>query len=246
MAIDALLSIKNVNVHYASSHVLHDVSLEVGKSPLGLLGRNGMGKTTLCSAIMGLTPISGGEVWFKGQNISDAAPEIRAGLGMGYVPQGRRIFRSLSVEEHLKMMEEKGGSWTLQRVYDLFPRLAERRQNLGDRLSGGEQQMLAISRALLTNPDLLILDEPTEGLAPAIVSDVIELLVQLSRDGMSIFLVEQNLHAALESVKDVAIMVGGELADILPAEQLEKDSSLQKKHLGLEPGQDIQKETGNE
>ena len=236
MATDPLLSVQGLEVHYGSSHVLQGIDLAVGRAPLGMLGRNGMGKTTLCAALMGLTPTSGGSLRFDGTNITGATPETRAQAGIGYVPQGRRIFRSLSVEEHLTMVERKGGAWTLERIYETFPRLKERRRNLGQRLSGGEQQMLAISRALMLNPKLLLLDEPTEGLAPAIVSDLIDLLRTLSEQGMAILLVEQNIHAALAVVEEVAIMVNGRIVERLPAAALEADPRLQKRHLGLEPG----------
>jgi branched-chain amino acid transport system ATP-binding protein len=237
MATEALLSIKKLHVKYGSSHILHGINLDVDLASMGMLGRNGMGKTTLCAAIMGLVPAASGSIHFNGQDITDAKPETRARLGIGYVPQGRRIFRSLSVEEHLRIMQGKGGSWTIERVYDTFPPLKERRRNLGDQLSGGEQQMLAISRALMLDPKLLVLDEPTEGLAPAIVSDVINLVKQLSTDGIGILLVEQNMHAALAAAQNVAIMVNGVIVEALPASDLENDPDLQKRHLGIEPGQ---------
>lgn len=236
MAIDGLLEIEDVDLHYGSSHVLHGVSLNVGSRPLGILGRNGMGKTSLCQTIMGLHPNSRGYIKFDGQDMTRMAPEKRAQAGIGYVPQGRRVFRSLSVDEHFKIVERKNGDWTIDRVYETFPRLKERRRNLGDKLSGGEQQMLAIGRALLLNPKLLVLDEPTEGLAPAIVSDVIELIGNIAREGIAVLLVEQNMHAALAAVQDVAIMVGGEVVETMTADALEGDLGMQKRHLGLEPG----------
>lgn len=234
---EALLRINNLDLRYGSSHVLHGVSLQLGQTPLGILGRNGMGKTSLCQAIMGLHPSSGGTISFNGENITQLTPEKRAQMGIGYVPQGRRVFRSLTVEEHLGIMARKGGDWSIDRVYETFPRLKERRRNLGDRLSGGEQQMLAIGRALLLNPKLMVLDEPTEGLAPAIVSDVIDLIGLISREGIAVLLVEQNMHAALTAVQDVAIMVGGEVIETCPADTLRNDQAMQKRHLGLEPGQ---------
>lgn len=236
MSNDTLLQLKGVDLHYGSSHVLHDVNLNVGDKPLGILGRNGMGKTSLCQTIIGLHPNSAGQIIFDGTNLTNMPPEKRAQLGIGYVPQGRRVFRSLTVEEHLRIMERKGGSWSVDRVYETFPRLKERRKNLGNKLSGGEQQMLAIGRALLLNPKLLVLDEPTEGLAPAIVSDVIDLIKQVCKEGIAVVLVEQNLNAALSAVTDVAIMVGGEVVEIMPAEVLGADKDLQKRYLGLEQG----------
>lgn len=237
MATEALLQVEAVNLHYGSSHVLHGLSLHVDDRPLGILGRNGMGKTSLCQAVMGLNRCTTGTIRFAGEDITQLPSEKRAQLGLGYVPQGRRVFRSLSVDEHLRIVSRKGGSWSMERVYETFPRLKERRNNLGDRLSGGEQQMLAIGRALLLNPKLLILDEPTEGLAPAIVSDVIDLIRKVAREGIAVMLVEQNMHAALAAVEDVAIMVGGEVVDTCTAKALENDPDLQKRHLGLEPVQ---------
>lgn len=237
MATDTLLEIRGLELRYGSSHVLHGVDLDLGGRPLAILGRNGMGKTSLCNAILGLNPHSAGTIRFDGKELTGLAPEKRAKLGIGYVPQGRRVFRSLTVEEHLRIVARRDGEWTIDRVYDTFPRLKERCRNLGNALSGGEQQMLAIGRALLLNPRLLVLDEPTEGLAPAIVSDVVDLINLVSNEGMSVLLVEQNLHAALASVKDVAIMVGGEIVERISAQALEQDTAMQKRHLGLEPGQ---------
>jgi branched-chain amino acid transport system ATP-binding protein len=234
MTTDPLLEISGVNLRYGSSHVLHDVTLQLGERPLGILGRNGMGKTSLCNAIIGLAPHFSGSIRLDGVELTGLAPERRAKLGIGYVPQGRRIFRSLSVEEHLGIVAQKGGDWTIERVYETFPRLKERRRNFGDRLSGGEQQMLAISRALLLNPRLLVLDEPTEGLAPAIVSDVVTLVRQVAQEGIAVLMVEQNLHAALKAVEDVAIMVGGEIVERMTAQELESDPATQKRHLALE------------
>lgn len=237
MITDTLLEMKGIDLHYDSSHVLHCVDLILGQRPLGILGRNGMGKTSLCQTLIGLHPHSAGQIIFDGVDVSRFPAEKRARMGIGYVPQGRRVFRSLTVEEHLKIVARKGGDWTIDRIYQTFPRLLERRRNLGDRLSGGEQQMLAISRALLLNPKLMVLDEPTEGLAPAIVSDVVDLVRQISSEGIAVMMVEQNLHAALVAVDDVAIMVGGEVVETMTAHALAHDTAMQKRHLGLEPGQ---------
>lgn len=237
MGTETLLQIKGLDLRYGSSHVLHDVNLQLGSKPLGILGRNGMGKTSLCNAIMGLHPHSAGAILFNGVDMTGMAPEKRAQMGIGYVPQGRRVFRSLTVEEHLRIVAQKGGDWSIERVYETFPRLKERRRNLGDRLSGGEQQMLAIGRALLLNPRLIVMDEPTEGLAPAIVADVIDLIKMISGEGIAVMLVEQNLHAALAAVEDVAIMVGGQVVEEMSGAALENDPAMQKRHLGLEPGQ---------
>jgi len=236
MTTEPLLRLRNINLHYGSSHVLHDVSLDLGDRPLGILGRNGVGKTSICNAIFGLAPITSGQILLGDQDLSNLSPEKRAQAGLGYVPQGRRIFRSLTVEEHLRILERKRAAWNIERIYETFPRLKERRRNLGDRLSGGEQQMLAISRALLLNPKVLVLDEPTEGLAPAIVKTVIDLIKQIASEGAAILLVEQNLHAALSAVEDVALVVGGEVIENVTAETLGNDANMQKKHLGLDAG----------
>lgn len=231
---DICLQISNVDLFYGASHVLHGIDLTLDKQPLAILGRNGMGKTSLCNTILGLQPNAGGSIKFFGTELVGLSPEKRANLGIGYVPQGRRVFRSLTVEEHFKIVEQKNGNWTKDRVYDTFPRLKERRKNYGDRLSGGEQQMLAIGRALLLNPKLIVFDEPTEGLAPAIVEDVINLVQKISEEGIAVLLVEQNMHAALKAVDQVAIMVGGQVVESMTAEALKNDVRLQKQHLGLE------------
>ena len=229
-----ILQISRLNLHYGSSHVLHDVNLELGDCPLGILGRNGMGKSSLCNTIIGFHPNTSGQIYFKGKDISKLAPEQRALEGIGLVPQGRRVFRSLTVDEHLRLVNNKRSAWTMERVYQTFPRLKERKRNLGDRLSGGEQQMLAIGRALLLNPVLMILDEPTEGLAPAIVDDVIRLIKLIASEGMAVLMVEQNMHAALNAVQDVAIMVGGEIIELMTADELGSKPDLQRRHLGID------------
>ncbi|GAC1400600.1 MAG: hypothetical protein NVSMB52_14200 [Chloroflexota bacterium] len=176
---DTTLVVQDLHVSYGQARILHGVDIAVGKNPRALLGRNGMGKTTLCAAIMGLVPASAGSITFRGEQITGWKPHRIASLGIGYVPQGRRIFPSLTVDEHFRLVEKKGpkqGAWTVSRVYELFPRLAERKKNGAGALSGGEQQMLAIGRALLTNPQLLIMDEPSEGLAQVIVEHLLETL----------------------------------------------------------------------
>ena len=174
---DALLTVEGLNAYYGSAHVLQDVSFELGEQAVAVIGRNGMGKTTLCAAIMGLSPPRvTGSVLFEGHELVGRPSHKIAGIGIGYVPQGRRLFPSLSVDEHLRMVSGRDGTrrWTTEQVYELFPRLAERKRNGGAQLSGGEQQMLAIGRALVTNPKLLIMDEPSEGLAPTIIEMLIE------------------------------------------------------------------------
>jgi uncharacterized protein (UPF0261 family)/ABC-type branched-subunit amino acid transport system ATPase component len=200
-----------------------------------VVGRNGMGKTTLCKTIMGLLRASGGSVRVRGDDITRLSPARIAQAGVGYVPQGRRLWRSLSVAEHLSLAAGmRRGAWTIDRIYETFPRLAERRDHGGGQLSGGEQQMLAISRALLTNPHLLIMDEPTEGLAPVIVAQVEEMLVGLGEDGdMSVLVIEQNIGVATAISKNVAIMVNGRVNRIIDSTRLAADRELQQRLLGV-------------
>ena len=234
----ALLAVDGLNAFYAGAHVLHDVSFRVGGESVAIIGRNGMGKTTLCAAIMGLTPPRAtGSVQFEGQELLGRPSYRIARAGIGYVPQGRRLFPSLTVEEHLKIsvVRNPNGGWTPERVYDLFPRLAERRKNGGAQLSGGEQQMLAIGRALLGNPKLLIMDEPSEGLAPTVIETMVETLGRLEQEGLAILLIEQNLGVATAVAARQLIMVGGELAHETTATQLSGDAELQRRFLGVEP-----------
>jgi branched-chain amino acid transport system ATP-binding protein len=234
---DVLLAVEGLNAYYGSAPVVQDVSFELGEQALAIVGRNGMGKTTLCAAIMGLTPPrSSGSVRFDGHELVGKAPYRIAGLGIGYVPQGRRLFPSLTVDEHLRIAASRnGGRWTMERVYDLFPRLAERKRNGGAQLSGGEQQMLAIGRALVTNPKLLIMDEPSEGLAPAIIEMLIETFKRLEEEGLQILLIEQNLGVATALAERQLIMVGGEIAAETTAKELSGDAELQRRYLGVEP-----------
>jgi uncharacterized protein (UPF0261 family)/ABC-type branched-subunit amino acid transport system ATPase component len=213
---------------------LQGVDLRLDTGALSVVGRNGMGKTTLCKAIMGLVPVASGSISFHGQPLVGRSPADIARAGIGYVPQGRRLWRSLTVEEHLKMVERKGGAWTIERIFSTFPRLAERRGNGGAQLSGGEQQMLAISRALLMNPKLLVMDEPTEGLAPVIVAQLEELLVQLAQDGeIDVLVIEQNIGVACAIADTVAIMVNGRINRSAPAHELAADRELQQRLLGV-------------
>ncbi|MEM7378079.1 MAG: ABC transporter ATP-binding protein, partial [Pseudomonadota bacterium] len=194
----ATLQIRGLNVYYGASHALQGVDLSLEQGVLSVVGRNGMGKTTLCKTIMGLVPASSGSITFGGQNLLGRTPAEIARLGIGYVPQGRRLWPSLTVDEHLRLVATDG-TWSVDRIYSTFPRLAERRDNGGGQLSGGEQQMLAISRALLQNPTLLVMDEPTEGLAPVIVTQVEEMLVNLADEGdIEVLVIEQNIGVATE------------------------------------------------
>jgi branched-chain amino acid transport system ATP-binding protein len=235
---DPLLSVEDLNAYYGSAHVLQGVSFELGEQALAIVGRNGMGKTTLCAAIMGISPPrASGSIRFEGHELVGRSSHRIAGLGIGYVPQGRRLFPSLSVDEHLRMVAggDGGSRWTVSRVYDLFPRLAERKRNGGAQLSGGEQQMLAIGRALVTNPKLLIMDEPSEGLAPAIIEMLIETFRKLEQEGLRILLIEQNLGVATSLAERQLVMVGGEIAVETTALELGGSPELQRRYLGVEP-----------
>jgi branched-chain amino acid transport system ATP-binding protein len=234
---DALLAVEGLDAFYGPAHVLHDVSFELGEQAVAIVGRNGMGKTTLCASIMGITPPRAtGSIRFEGRELIGRPSYRIAGRGIGYVPQGRRLFPSLSVDEHLRMVSGRnGGRWSIDRVYELFPRLAQRKRNGGAQLSGGEQQMLAIGRALLLNPKLLIMDEPSEGLAPAIIEMLIETFRRLEADGLRILLIEQNLGVATALAERQLVMIGGEIAAETTAEKLSADSELQRRYLGVEP-----------
>ena len=229
-----LLEISDLNVFYGQSHALQGVNLSLHSGILSVVGRNGMGKTTLCKSILGFQSVASGSVSFDGQSIIGLSSFEIARFGIGYVPQGRRLWNSLTVHEHLKLVEEKGSAWTVERVYGIFPQLAERKSNGGSQLSGGEQQMLAIGRALLKDPQLLIMDEPTEGLAPVIVNQVEELLVRLSEESrIGILLIEQNIGVACSVAKSVAIMVNGKINRIIDADILATDKDLQQSLLGV-------------
>jgi branched-chain amino acid transport system ATP-binding protein len=230
------LAVEDLNGYYGRAHILQGVSFEVGDESVAVVGRNGMGKTTLCAAIMGLLPRATGSIRFQGEELLGKASYKIAGSGIGYVPQGRRLFPSLSTEEHLRMLGAGNGDgrWTIDRIYDLFPRLTERRKVSAARLSGGEQQMLAIGRALLTNPKLLIMDEPSEGLAPAVIESLVLTFRKLEEEGLRIFLVEQNLGVATSLAERQLIMVGGQIAAEATAEQLATDAEMQRRYLGVE------------
>ena len=229
-----ILEIRDLNVFYGQSHALQGVNLTLGHGVLSVVGRNGMGKTTLCKAILGLEPVASGNIAFAGQSLNGRAPAEIARMGIGYVPQGRRLWRSLTVDEHLRLVEKRGGTWTRERIYATFPRLAERRSNGGAQLSGGEQQMLAISRALLLNPRLLVMDEPTEGLAPVIVQQVEDMLIRLGQEGdVDVLVIEQNIGVACEVAEQVAIMVNGRINRIMDSGLLSGDRDLQQALLGV-------------
>jgi uncharacterized protein (UPF0261 family)/ABC-type branched-subunit amino acid transport system ATPase component len=229
------LEVRGLDVYYGHSHALQGVDLTLESGVFSVVGRNGMGKTTLCKTIMGLLRASGGSIRVRGQDVTSMSPAGIARLGVGYVPQGRRLWRSLSVDEHLRLAAGiRRGVWTVERIYETFPRLAERKGHGGGQLSGGEQQMLAISRALLTNPHLLVMDEPTEGLAPVIVAQVEEMLVGLGDEGeIAVLVIEQNIGVATAISKNVAIMVNGRINRIIDSSRLSADRDLQQRLLGV-------------
>lgn len=213
-----LLLFKEIHSYYGSSHVLHGVSLDV---PAGLItavvGRNGVGKTTLINVGMGLVPVARGQLLLRGRDLTGMPPEARRELGLALVPQGRRVFRSLTVEEHLRLVKPaRDAPFDLARIYETFPRLRERRTSAAVTLSGGEQSMLAIARALTTNPTILLMDEPTEGLAPLLVDTVRRIVEQLRASGLTVLLVEQNLAFARAVADRIAIMQRGAIDRIIP------------------------------
>ena len=210
----AVLRIDDLQVYYGESHALQGVSLTLERGVLSVVGRNGMGKTTLCNTITGLKRARSGSIRLDGREISALEPHEVHRLGVGYVPQGRRVWPSLTVDEHLRLAAggQRDASWTVERVYQTFPRLAERKTNGGSQLSGGEQQMLAIARALMGRPKLLLLDEPSLGLAPLIVKQIFEVIKELNRtDGLTVFLVEQNAFHALKLAHRGYVMVNGSI-----------------------------------
>ena len=245
---EIMLRVTGLNVYYGRSHALQGVDLTLAHGVLSVVGRNGMGKTTLCKAIMGLTRASSGSIRVRGEEMLGLPPARVARHGVGYVPQGRRLWRSLTVDEHLRMTTARqSGAWTVERVYDAFPRLAERKNTSGAQLSGGEQQMLAISRALITNPRLLIMDEPTEGLAPVIVSQVEEMLVRLGEESdMAILVIEQNIGVATTVSENVAIMVNGRINRIIESRRLAADRELQQRLLGVGRHSDAEPDPADE
>ncbi len=230
-----MLRVEDIHTYYGASHILQGVSLEVPEGEVvALLGRNGAGKTTTLRSIIGLTPPRRGRVLFGEQDITGRRPYALARLGLSYMPESRGIFPSLSVEENLTLVEgRRQGPWTLQGVYELFPRLEERKGNGGAQLSGGEQQMLAIARALLLNPELLILDEPTEGLAPIVVKDIRERLRMVKESGMTVLLVEQNFRFATALADRVYVLGKGTIQWSGSAEAILENEEVQQTWLGV-------------
>lgn len=230
------LYVNDLQTYIGDSHILQGCSLKVEKQCVSLLGRNGMGKTTLLRSIMGLTPPQSGTIRWKNRELIGMAPDKIAKSGIGYVPQGRRLFPSLSVEEHLTLTHRKVESpdgWTPERVFEFFPELADRRKLSGTKLSGGEQQMLAIGRALVTNPNILLLDEPSEGLSPVAIDRVIEICRELMNVNIAILLVEQNIHVAEALAEQIYIMLGGMTVFESEAHVFLEDTELRQKYLGI-------------
>jgi branched-chain amino acid transport system ATP-binding protein len=233
---DDLLAVDDVHGYYGTAHVLEGVSFSMGAEPVALIGRNGMGKSTLCAAIVGLLGRATGSVRLDGKELLGRPAYKIAGAGIGFVPQGRRLFQSLTVDEHLQIVGASSkAAWTPSRVYELFPRLAERKHVSGTSLSGGEQEMLSIGRALLTNPKLLVMDEPSEGLAPTVVETLIETIKDLAAAGMGLLVVEQNLGVATALADRVVVMVSGSVATETTSQELLADPEAQKRFLGVEP-----------
>jgi branched-chain amino acid transport system ATP-binding protein len=239
----SLLTLTNIHTYYGFSHVLHGMSLSVDEAQVvTLLGRNGMGKTTTLRSIMGLTPPKSGEICLCGMPIHQLPIYKIADLRIGYVPQGRRLFKSLTVREHLEVYYRKPsasdvhekGDWTVERVYQFFPRLKERQGNFASELSGGEQQMLAIARALVTNPQLLLMDEPTEGLAPLIVNEIGEIILMIKAEGYSVLLAEQKAKFALRLADEAFILSKGTIVHTGKAADVLNDENILQTYLGVQ------------
>jgi branched-chain amino acid transport system ATP-binding protein len=230
-----MLDVTDLHTYYGDSYVLQGVSLGVARGQVvGVLGRNGMGKTTLIRSIIGFTPPRRGRVVFKGREVTGWPSNRIVGLGLGLVPQGRRVFPSLTVAENLAVAARgNGGPWTVERTMELFPRLRERSENRAGKLSGGEQQMLAIARALMSNPELLLMDEPTEGLAPLLVREVGRVIEKLKREGLSILLVEQNLPLALRLSDRVHVLSRGRIVHSSTPDELWKNDAVKSRYLGV-------------
>jgi branched-chain amino acid transport system ATP-binding protein len=233
------LSLSHIDAYYGDSHVLQDVSFELGEARmLGLLGRNGAGKSTCLSTTVGLLPPRRGEVALFGQKVNGMPTELIAARGVALVPQGRRIFKSLSVRENLvvaarKPTDGKHAPWTIDTVFAMFPRLKERTSQMAAHLSGGEQQMLAIGRALMGNPRVLLMDEPSEGLAPQIVAEVMTTIRKLKQSGLSIVLVEQNPKLVFDVADDIVILNTGRVVVVSTPAALSKDGVDLRQHLGV-------------
>jgi branched-chain amino acid transport system ATP-binding protein len=228
-----LLELRGVRAGYGDAVVLDDVSLSLPEEgSLAVLGRNGVGKSTLLLTVMGMTKVFRGEIFFRSTNITSLPPHLRARLGLGWVAQEREVFPSLSVEENL-LVAARPGRWDLRAVYGLFPRLKERKTNMGNQLSGGEQQMLAIARALMTNPALLLLDEPLEGLAPIVVEELAASLQKLKEDGTAFVLVEQHTELALSLTGEALVIERGAVVHRARSTDFAKDAATLERYVGL-------------
>lgn len=231
-----MLKIIDIHTYYGDSYVLQGISLEVAKGTVvALLGRNGVGKTTLVRSIVGFTPARRGQILFNGKDITHTASYKIVRLHVGLVPQGRRIFPSLTVKENLEIASRRSGAqaWDFEKIFDLFPHLKERQQHRGNELSGGEQQMLAIARALISNPLFLLMDEPTEGLAPVLVREVGEVVRRVKEEGLSIFLVEQNLSFAIRIADDTHVMSKGKIVHSSTPAELWENQEVKEHYLGV-------------
>ena len=231
-----MLKVQGIHSYYGESHILHGVDLEISKGEVVcLLGRNGAGKTTTLRSVMGLTPPRAGSILLNGENIAGKKAYEVGRMGVAWVPEERRIFKTLTVMENLLIAERKGdeGKWTIDRIMEIFTNLARRRQNRGDELSGGEQQMLAVARALMRNPQLILLDEPTEGLAPIMVDAVMEVIQRIKEEGVTIFLVEQNVDASMKVAHRHYILEQGKVVAHIGNEELKRDRSLREKYLSI-------------
>jgi branched-chain amino acid transport system ATP-binding protein len=231
-----MLKIIDIHTYYGDSYVLQGISLEVAKGTVvALLGRNGVGKTTLVRSIVGFTPARRGQILFNGKDITHTASYKIIRLHIGLVPQGRRIFPSLTVKENLEIASRRSGAqaWDFEKIFDLFPHLQERQQHRGNELSGGEQQMLAIARALISNPLFLLMDEPTEGLAPVLVREVGEVVRRVKEQGLSIFLVEQNLSFAIRIADDTHVMSKGKIVHSSTPAELWENQKVKEHYLGV-------------
>jgi branched-chain amino acid transport system ATP-binding protein len=235
-----LLTITDLCAGYGRSQVLENVSFSMGAESVAIIGRNGMGKSTLCNTIIGLLPTTSGTTVLDGTTLTGRHPEKIAQAGIAYVPQGRRLFSTLTVDEHIAMLAKsaRGRRWTPDNVLELFPRLALRRRSRAVELSGGEQQMLAVARALLLNGTLVMMDEPSEGLAPAIVDSLIETVRHLVTEGVAVLVVEQNLYAATNMAERILVMVAGRIAAETTATALLDDPNLQRRYLGVDTIED--------
>jgi len=231
-----MLKVEGIQTYYGESHILYGVDLEIKKGEVVcLLGRNGAGKTTTLRSIMGLTPPREGSIILNGQNITLKKSYEIGRMGVAWVPEDRRIFRTLTVVENLLIAQRKGdeGKWTVESIFEAFPNLARRRKNKGNELSGGEQQMLAVARALMRNPHLILLDEPTEGLAPIITHNVIEVIKRIKEEGVTVFLVEQNVEASMIVADRHYILEQGKVVAHVSNEELKKDRTIRERYLSI-------------